>query len=167
MLGLCALAARLGSGEIELTNRANLQIRGVGDAGHEPLLQGLAQLGMLDADPAIESRRNILVAPFWQPGDLTQRLARAQQSLAQAQETLATRQTQLDILIALFDPNLADTAIGVHSALAGLLEIVAVPSTAMEVLFSSVRLPDTSRSPPKLICTSSVLVFSTGPSIRT
>lgn len=74
-LGLCALADRYGSGCIDLTNRANLQIRGVSDAEHDALLQGLAALDLLDADPGLESRRNILVTPFWQRGDLSKRLA--------------------------------------------------------------------------------------------
>ena len=75
VLGLCDLAQRHGSGVIDLTNRANLQIRGVAEGGFEPLLQGLAALDLLDADPGVESRRNILVAPFWAEGDLTSRLA--------------------------------------------------------------------------------------------
>ncbi|MCA0994990.1 precorrin-3B synthase [Alloyangia pacifica] len=76
-LGLCALAQRHGSGVIDLTSRANLQIRGVAEADHAPLLAGLAALGLLDASAAAERRRNILVSPFWQPGDLTERLTRA------------------------------------------------------------------------------------------
>lgn len=74
VLGLCDLARRFGSGVIDLTNRANLQIRGVAQVDFEPLLQGLAALGLLDADPEAESRRNLLVAPFWTSGDLTCRL---------------------------------------------------------------------------------------------
>lgn len=73
-LGLCRLARRFGSGFIDLTNRANLQIRGVQPADHDALLRGLAGLNLLDPDPALESRRNILVTPFWQPGDQTERL---------------------------------------------------------------------------------------------
>lgn len=76
-LGLCALAKTHGSGMIDLTNRANLQIRGVMDAGHAPLLRALQTLDLVEADPAAEARRNILVTPFWQPGDLSQRLTGA------------------------------------------------------------------------------------------
>lgn len=76
-LGLCALAERHGNGFLDLTNRANLQVRGVAEADHDALLQALARLDLLDADPALESRRNILVTPFWRPGDLTERLTRA------------------------------------------------------------------------------------------
>lgn len=76
-LGLCALALRYGSGMLDLTNRANLQIRGVAETAHAPLLEGLRRLGLLDTDPLLESRRNVLVSPFWAAGDVTERLARA------------------------------------------------------------------------------------------
>ena len=70
-LGLCDLAERFGHGYLDLTSRANLQIRGVAAQDHERLLQALAALGLLDADPAMEGRRNILVTPFWQSGDIS------------------------------------------------------------------------------------------------
>ncbi|SFS81958.1 precorrin-3B synthase [Sulfitobacter marinus] len=69
--GLCDIALRFGSGHIDLTNRANLQIRGVAEADHDAVLMGLGGLGLLDEDPATERRRNILVAPFWTTGDMT------------------------------------------------------------------------------------------------
>jgi precorrin-3B synthase len=73
--GLSELAARYGNGLIDVTGRANLQIRGVTDAAHRALLDGLTQLGLLDSDPETESRRNILVTPFWNIGDETCSLA--------------------------------------------------------------------------------------------
>ncbi|WP_170522975.1 precorrin-3B synthase [Ruegeria arenilitoris] len=76
-LGLCDLALRFGNGTIDLTNRANLQLRGVADADHQALLAELSALNMLDAEPGIETRRNILVSPLFQPGDLTARLTQA------------------------------------------------------------------------------------------
>ena len=76
-LGLCALARRFGHGYLDLTSRANLQIRGVAPADHGVLVEALDGLGLLDADPRMEERRNILVAPFWQAGDITHRLALA------------------------------------------------------------------------------------------
>ncbi|WP_226626502.1 cobalamin biosynthesis protein CobG [Alloyangia pacifica] len=76
-LGLCALAQFHGSGVIDLTSRANLQIRGVSEAAHAGLLDGLAALELLDASAEAERRRNILVSPFWQAEDLTVRLTRA------------------------------------------------------------------------------------------
>jgi precorrin-3B synthase len=73
--GIADLAGRYGNGLIDVTSRANLQIRGVDDRGHPPLLDGLAQLGLLDEDAETESGRNILVTPFWNPGDDTCSLA--------------------------------------------------------------------------------------------
>ncbi|MDD7970784.1 cobalamin biosynthesis protein CobG [Roseinatronobacter alkalisoli] len=68
-LGLCAAAQAHGAGLIDLTNRANLQIRGVSDAGLVPLQADLGTLGLLDPDPESETRRNILIAPDWRDGD--------------------------------------------------------------------------------------------------
>lgn len=73
--GVADLAERHGNGLIDLTGRANLQIRGVRAESHAPLIVGLAQLGLIDADVETEVQRNILVAPFWTEGDDTQSLA--------------------------------------------------------------------------------------------
>lgn len=73
--GLAELAERHGNGLIDVTSRANLQIRGVSEQSHRPLLDGLARLQLLDPDTDIEARRNILVTPFWTVGDETQALA--------------------------------------------------------------------------------------------
>lgn len=74
-LGLCAAAMRHASGIIDLTNRANLQLRGVRDDAHETLLAELDALGLLDATQELESRRNILTAPMWVKADATHTLA--------------------------------------------------------------------------------------------
>ncbi|MEM7631391.1 MAG: cobalamin biosynthesis protein CobG [Pseudomonadota bacterium] len=73
-LGLCALSLNFGNGIIDLTSRANLQLRGVTEAAHDALLADLLALDLLDATPAQEARRNIAVTPLWQPDDLTNRL---------------------------------------------------------------------------------------------
>jgi len=75
MRGLCAAALQHGSGLIDVTSRANLQIRGVSEGHWAPLLQQLVALGLVDADADMEKRRNILVAPDWQEGDDTYRIA--------------------------------------------------------------------------------------------
>jgi precorrin-3B synthase len=85
--GVAAVASHYGNGLIDVTSRANLQIRGVSDRSHLPLLDGLAQLGLLDGDAETESRRNILVTPFWSMGDETPLLA-AELELALAQSAL-------------------------------------------------------------------------------
>ncbi|MGX4772681.1 precorrin-3B synthase [Bradyrhizobium guangdongense] len=89
--GLADLAERHGNGLIDVTSRANLQIRGVSDTSHRLLLDGLAQLTLLDPDAVIESRRNILVTPFWRDGDETQALA------AELEEALADSMLELPV----------------------------------------------------------------------
>ena len=73
--GVAALASLHGNGLIDFSTRANLQLRGVSEAGHRPLIEGLRSRGLLDNDAAAEGRRNILVAPFWDAGDGTEVLA--------------------------------------------------------------------------------------------
>ncbi|SCY30072.1 precorrin-3B synthase [Paracoccus tibetensis] len=56
-----------GNRVIELTGRANLQLRGVTTAGHPALLMDLRAAGLLDVDAAVERRRNVMVTPFADP----------------------------------------------------------------------------------------------------
>lgn len=73
--GIAELSARYGNGLIDLTGRANLQIRGVRDESHPPLVEGLDRLGLVDAELYSETQRNVLVSPFWKEGDDIQALA--------------------------------------------------------------------------------------------
>jgi precorrin-3B synthase len=73
--GIAALSASHGNGLIDLSSRANLQIRGVSDASYDALMTGLQALGLLDESAEAEARRNILVTPFWQAGDGAQEIA--------------------------------------------------------------------------------------------
>ena len=66
--GLAEAALRHSSGELEITRRANIQIRAV--TGHEGLLADLSALGLLDADEAAERRRNIVVEPLHHPASV-------------------------------------------------------------------------------------------------
>ncbi len=75
--GIAALAGRHGNSSIDLTSRANLQLRGVTEGALPALIQGLGDLGLLDDDPEAESRRNIVVTPLWNDGDGTLELAQA------------------------------------------------------------------------------------------
>lgn len=73
--GLCDAAALHGNGLLDLTRRANLQIRGVAQDRWPELLDRLVALGLVDADPLREARRNILTAPAWHDADDTARIA--------------------------------------------------------------------------------------------
>ena len=56
--------AEYGNGRIELTSRANLQVRGLCADGVEPFARTMVACGAADADPAVERRRSIVVAPL-------------------------------------------------------------------------------------------------------
>ncbi|MEQ5870796.1 cobalamin biosynthesis protein CobG [Sagittula sp. NFXS13] len=73
-LALCALAEEFGNSMLDLTSRANVQIRGVAADRHQDLLRALWDIDLLDADPQTEGRRNILMPPDWVSGDQTYRL---------------------------------------------------------------------------------------------
>ncbi|WP_371225660.1 precorrin-3B synthase [Roseovarius sp. 2305UL8-3] len=75
--GVADLSMRFGSGVIDLSARANLQLRGVEEAGHPALIDGLRNLGLIDHDIAAESRRNLVIQPFWREGDDTHQIAQA------------------------------------------------------------------------------------------
>ena len=56
--GLAHLAERHGNGLVDVTSRANLQIRGVNETSHRLLLDGLSQLALLDLDAETDSRNS-------------------------------------------------------------------------------------------------------------
>ncbi len=72
---LCKAADAHGSGLMDLTNRGNIQIRGVAPDSYDQLLACLAGAGLVDFSFVHESRDNIIVAPLWQHGDDTWRIA--------------------------------------------------------------------------------------------
>ncbi|MEL0437039.1 precorrin-3B synthase [Phycobacter sp. K97] len=67
--GVADLSETHGNGLLDLSARANLQMRGIREEGHAALLSGLRDLGLLDTDEAAEARRNIMLTPFWTEGD--------------------------------------------------------------------------------------------------
>lgn len=75
--GVAALAGRHAQGTLEITGRANVQLRGIRNVDYPVLLSGLQALGLVDADVRAESRRNLLLTPFWQAGDGTTEVAHA------------------------------------------------------------------------------------------
>lgn len=78
---IAAVADRFGPGEVELTSRASLQIRGVTEAHHPALLETLSAEGLVDPDPETERGRAITISPFL---DGTAELASAAEILATA-----------------------------------------------------------------------------------
>jgi precorrin-3B synthase len=74
-LALAAIARDHGNGQIDLTSRAALQIRGVGEHGWRRAIERLVAARLVDPDPAIEARPALLVAPDWRMGDDTHRIA--------------------------------------------------------------------------------------------
>ena len=73
--GIAELAARYAQPLLDLTSRANLQLRGIYEADYPALLVGLQSLGLIDTDINAESRRNILVSPLFETADGTPDLA--------------------------------------------------------------------------------------------
>lgn len=75
--GIATLSQSYGNGLIDLSARANVQLRGVTPETHTPLIAGLRDLGLIDGSAADEAKRNIQVHPFWTLGDGTQEIAAA------------------------------------------------------------------------------------------
>jgi precorrin-3B synthase len=57
-------AMHFGNGALEISSRANLQLRGIGDDDLPRLQQRLAKAGLLDDDADSESVRNIVASPL-------------------------------------------------------------------------------------------------------
>jgi precorrin-3B synthase len=53
-----------GNGIIDLSARANLQLRGVSESSHTPLIADLRSHDLIDPDIETESLRNLIVTPF-------------------------------------------------------------------------------------------------------
>jgi precorrin-3B synthase len=73
--GIAALAQAHGSGLIDISARANLQLRGITPATHTALIDGLRRLNLTDPSPEAEARRNVTVTPFHSVADGTVRIA--------------------------------------------------------------------------------------------
>ncbi|SMX34856.1 precorrin-3B synthase [Actibacterium lipolyticum] len=75
--GIAQLSREHGNGLIDLSSRANVQLRGVSEDTYPALIDGLRQLDLIDETTEQEARRNIIVSPFWQDGDETRTIAAA------------------------------------------------------------------------------------------
>ncbi|MEL7896256.1 cobalamin biosynthesis protein CobG [Vreelandella neptunia] len=80
VLALCDAAETYGSGLIELTSRANLQLRGVTDESWPPLMAFLVEHQLVSDDPEAERQPQLMLAPAWQKGDDTHTIARLLQA---------------------------------------------------------------------------------------
>lgn len=58
---LCDLAEAFGNGMIDLTRRANVQLRGVSETAHADLLDALVKAGLVHKSPEVEARRIIVM----------------------------------------------------------------------------------------------------------
>jgi len=61
---LAAAATRFGRGAIELTNRANLQFRGLTEASATAFANVVLAAGLASPDPSLERRRTLIVSPL-------------------------------------------------------------------------------------------------------
>lgn len=61
---IARLAETYGNGLVDQSQRANLQIRGVTEAGWPDLIAALSELGLIDADPEAEAIRNVIASPL-------------------------------------------------------------------------------------------------------
>lgn len=89
---LADLAARLGNGHVDLTRRANLQIRGLSEEALPELQAALGRLGLVDAEAEVEAVRNVMVAP----------LAETMRRVAEAIERALIEDRRLRVLPAKF-----------------------------------------------------------------
>jgi precorrin-3B synthase len=92
---LAAAAARDGNGSIELTNRANLQIRGLSEATLPRFAAAMVELGLAHSDPDVEQRRSIIATPLAGDDPTVSRHAAA---IARELETRLARRTRLAAL---------------------------------------------------------------------
>ncbi len=76
-MAVAGLSEKFGNGLLDVSARANLQLRGVTEAAHPDLIAELRSLGLVDPDAAAETRRNALLQPFWSDGDDTHHIAQA------------------------------------------------------------------------------------------
>lgn len=64
LIALADIARRYGNGLIDLTRRANLQLRGVTEAALPGVWHALSDAGLMDAHAEAEAVRNVMVSPL-------------------------------------------------------------------------------------------------------
>lgn len=96
---LADLAARLGNGHIDLTRRANLQIRGLTDDRLDGLKVELDRLGLLDGDTESEAVRNVMVTPLTERDSDVHRVAVQLERLLASDHRLRALPAKFGILV--------------------------------------------------------------------
>lgn len=96
---LADLAERLGNGHVDLTRRANLQIRGLVEETLGELQAELGRLGLVDADADTEAVRNVMVAPLAGVGSAARRIATAIEALLASDRRLLELPTKFGLLV--------------------------------------------------------------------
>ena len=96
---LAGLAERLGNGHIDLTRRANLQIRGLLDEDLAKLQAELDRLGLIDDDAEVEAIRNIMVAPLSAMGSTVRRIAADLERALMGDRRLVKLPTKFGLLV--------------------------------------------------------------------
>jgi precorrin-3B synthase len=102
---LAAAAERFGSGRIEITNRANFQLRGFSAETVPGFAAAMLKAGLASADPAAERRRNIFVSLWADPIGM---------ALARQLEDWLERETGLDALPSKFGFSVGEVAADIN-----------------------------------------------------
>ncbi|MFZ9073976.1 MAG: cobalamin biosynthesis protein CobG, partial [Paracoccaceae bacterium] len=75
VFSILELSERFGNTMIDVTNRANLQLRGVSEKNHTEILSALYDLALIDPEQEAQPGRNLILAPNWDHGSLGEKLA--------------------------------------------------------------------------------------------
>lgn len=76
-MAVADLSARYGNGFLDLTSRANLQLRGANEETYPALLEELQALGLVDPNAKDEAARNVVTTPFGSANDETLAISNA------------------------------------------------------------------------------------------
>ncbi|MQQ08840.1 precorrin-3B synthase [Epibacterium sp. SM1979] len=74
---LAELSLTYGNGRMDVSSRANLQLRGITPEAHPTVIAALRELDLVDETAAQESLRNVILTPFWSEGDATHHIAQS------------------------------------------------------------------------------------------
>jgi precorrin-3B synthase len=161
-------ASRHGNGHIDLTRRANLQIRGLTPRSAERLAEIIIAQGLASANPAIEAIRNVMASPLG-PDDASaaldaHALAREIEAMLSAETALQALPSKFGVLVdgggalPLADLTADIIVLGRGNALAvqldsGALAVNSAPRTLADTVkalaLAFLRLPAGRREPPR------------------